>query len=152
MNNNAENIIKEIHSMSQPLAVFSTVSEAGKPESATMYYLCDESLNIFFVTRYESRKYKNLMKNPSMAFVLTSELPPKTVQVEGTAAEVIDPQEQVTYFDKLIAKANEGLALLPVEQIPAGEMVFMKMTPTWIRYGNFELMKEGDKFVQVDLV
>lgn len=137
--------------MDQSLGVFSTVSEAGKPESAIMYYICDDSLNIYFVTRSESRKYKNLVKNPHIAFVVSSEHPPKTIQLEGTAAEVIDPSEQITYFNQLTAKANEGLSMLPVEQMPAGEMVFMKMTPMWVRFGNFELMKEGDKFVEANL-
>ena len=143
-----DTITQELQSINQPLGVISTVNESGKPESASVYYICDKALNIFFVTRSESRKYKNLQKNLNASFVITSEHPPKTIQLEGTASEVTDPEEQLTYFDKLVAKASESNLMPPVTQTVAGEMVFMKLSTTWARLGNFEVMKEGEKFIE----
>lgn len=142
-------LLEEIDKMNQPLGVVSTVSDGGKPESASLYYIKDDALNIFFVTRSGSRKYKNILKNPNVSFVITSEHPPKTVQLEGTAREVIDAHEQVEFFDKLVAKASESNLMPPVSQMVEGEMVFMKITTSWARFGNFEIMKEGDKFVEI---
>ena len=144
-------IAQELESINQPLGVISTVSESGKPESATVYYVCGEALDIFFVTRSESRKYKNLQKNPNVSFVITSEHPPKTIQLEGTVSEVMDPNEQITYYDKLMAKATGSNPMPPVSQIVAGELVFMKISILWARFGDFEIMKEGDKFIETNL-
>ncbi len=147
--NTEEKIAQELESMNQPLGVISTVNEFGKPQSAAVYYICDNALNIFFVTRSESRKYKNLQKNPHASFVVTTEHPPKTIQAEGTVAEVTDPHEQINYFDKLVAKATESNLMPPVSQLVTGEMVFMKISTNWVRFGNFEIMKEGDKFIEI---
>lgn len=149
--NTKDKIAQELESINQPLGVISTVNEQGRPQSASVYHVCDDNLNIFFVTRSESRKYKNLQKNNNASFVITSEHPPKTIQLEGTVAEVSDPNEQLTYFDKLVAKATESSFMPPVSQMVAGEMVFMKLSTSWARIGAFEVMKEGDKFTETNL-
>lgn len=146
-----DKISEELASINQPLGVISTVSPDNKPESASMYYICDSALNVYFVTRSESRKYKNLLQNQHASFVITSEHPPKTIQLEGTVKEVTDAAEQLNYFEKLVRKATEGTAIPPVSQVPNGEMKFMKITTTWARFGNFEVMKEGDKFIETNL-
>lgn len=146
-----ETIYKELQSITEPLGVLSTVNKSGYPQSASVYYVCDADLNIFFVTRTGSRKYKNIIKNPQASFVVTSVHPPKTFQLEGTVTEVTDTHEQTEYFDKLVAQATENTPMPPVSQIVTGEMVFMKLSTTWARMGNFEVMKEGDKFVETTL-
>lgn len=146
-----DTIHSELEGMNQPLGVISTINEAGKPQSASVYYIVDKALNIFFVTRSESRKYKNIQHDSNVSFVVTSEHPPKTIQLEGTAAEVVDANEQLTYFDKLVAKATEHTFMPPVSQMVTGEMVFMKITTSWARMGDFEVMKEGDKFVETKI-
>ena len=146
-----EKIYQELLSSNQPLGVISTLNAAGLPQSASIYYIHNSQLDIFFVTRSESRKYKNIINNPHVAFVITSQNPPKTIQLEGVASEVTDAQEQIEYFDKLVAKATEYTSVPPVSQLVTGEMVFMKITPKWMRFGNFEVMKEGDKFIETSL-
>lgn len=147
--NPKETIIAELQSINQSMGVIGTVSENNTSETATMYYIYDDNLTIYFVTRSGSRKYNNILKNPHVSFVVSSEHPPKTIQLEGVASEVLDPNEQVDYFNKLTAKIAESSAIPPVEQMVAGEMVFMKMTTTWARLGNFIVMKEGDKFIEI---
>ena len=149
--NTKTNITEALASINQPLGVISTSNEQGNSQSAGLYYITDENLNIFFVTRSASRKYKNIQNNPHVSFTVISEHPPVTIQLEGTAAEVMDPTEQTTYYDKLIAKATATTPMLPVSQIVTGEMVFMKITTTWARCGNFEIMKEGEKFIETTL-
>src|SRR6185369_17444650 len=99
-------------------------------------------------TRSGSRKYKNILKNPHVAFVITSEHPPKTIQLEGIASEVTDATEQTNYFTQLVAKASESTIMPPVSQLVDGEMVFMKIATNWARFGSFEVLKEGDKFIE----
>ena len=147
--NPKDTIIAELQSINQYTGVIGTVSENITPETSTMYYIQDNDLNIYFVTRSGSRKYKNITKNQHVSFVVSSEHPPKTVQLEGSASEVTDPNEQIDYFHKLTAKIAESSAIPPVEQMVAGEMVFMKITIIWARLGDFVLMKEGDRFTEV---
>lgn len=147
-----DTIVAELNSINQPLGVISTVTTEGKPTSASVYYICDSALNIFFVTRSQSRKYKNIQNNPNASFVITSEHPPKTIQLEGTVAEVVDSNEQINYFEKLVAKATESTFMPPVSQMVEGELVFMKFSTHWARVGDFEVMKEGDKFIEANLL
>jgi general stress protein 26 len=147
-----DKISEEIASMNQPLGVISTVSAEGKPEAASMYYISDRALNIYFITRSASRKFQNLKNNTQAAFVISSEHPPKTIQLEGAVAEVVDPDEQLTYYQKLSAQAANSMEMPPVDQMVAGEMVLMKMSTNWARFGSFEVMKEGEKFVEAKLV
>lgn len=147
---NKETIYKEITSIPEPYAVFATL-DGNKPQAATMYFICNENLDIFFMTKTSTRKYGNLMQNPNMAFVLTGDHPPKTIQIEGKATEVMDPNEQLTYYGQLVEKARGNVSMPPIEQIAAGEVVFMKLVPEWIRCGNFELHREGDHFLEVAL-
>ncbi|MBI3235875.1 MAG: pyridoxamine 5'-phosphate oxidase family protein [Bacteroidetes bacterium] len=51
-------------------AVLSTVSEENKPESAVVGIAVTKDLKIFFDTVSTSRKYQNLLKIPSIAFVI----------------------------------------------------------------------------------
>lgn len=148
-----QKITEELKSTSQSLGVVSTVNEdaKAKPQAATVYYVCNDALDIFFVTRSSSRKYKNIKSNPNVSFVITNEHPPKTIQLEGTAAEVTDPEEQIKYYDMLMARATASNPMPPVTQIATGELVFLKMTTTWARFGDFEVMKEGDKFIETNL-
>lgn len=144
-----EDIYKEILSISEQYAVFATV-DGTKPQAATMYFVCNETLDIFFMTKTSTRKYANLRQNPQMAFVLTANHPPKTIQIEGKVEEVMDPEEQTTYYGQLVEKARNNVSMPPIEQIAAGEVVFMKLVPDWIRVGSFELMREGDHFSTIE--
>lgn len=151
--NTEQKIAEELKSITQTLGVISTVNEdaKAKPQSATVYYVCNDALDIFFVTRSSSRKYKNILVNSNVSFVVTNEHPPKTIQLEGTASEVTDPEEQIKYYDMLMARATANSPMPPVTQIASGELVFLKMTTTWARFGDFEVMKEGDKFIETNL-
>ncbi len=144
-------VLQALKSINQPLGVISTVNPLNKPESSTVYYMSNDALDIYFITRSESRKYKNIQKNPNVSFVISNEYPPQTIQLEGSASEVTDPDEQLKYYDLLSARAKEKSSMPPFEQIVTGELVFMKITVLWARFGNFEIMKEGDKFVETAL-
>lgn len=146
-----EKLLQELESMNQPLGVVSTVNEHASPESASLYYVHDSSFNLFFITRKGSRKYQNIEKNPNVSFVITSENSPLTIQLEGTAGLVTEAKEESEYFPKLVALASAHTAIPPVSQINGSEMVFVKITPRWIRSGNFEVMRGGDKLTEVSL-
>src|SRR5437773_2169487 len=65
-------------------AVLSTVTEDNLPEAALVGIAVTADLKIIFDTVNTSRKYQNLIKNPSIAFVIGWDNE-ETIQYEGLA-------------------------------------------------------------------
>jgi uncharacterized protein YhbP (UPF0306 family) len=148
--NTTEKMYRELASMNQPLGVLSTINEKGFPESATVYYIFDKDLNLYFVTREESRKYKNIKHNRHVSFVVSTEKPAKTFQLHGTAHQVQLPYEESSYFADLVSIASKHVFIPPVSQIGDSKMLFVKITPTWMRVGDFSIIEKDDnKFIEV---
>lgn len=59
-----------------------TVNSDRKPEAATVGYIYENG-NLYFITRSNSRKAQNLMKNERIAAVIGTTAGPNTVQLEG---------------------------------------------------------------------
>ncbi len=134
------------------LGVVSTVNEENKPESAFVYYTFDEDLNIYFATREQSRKFKNIMRNKSAAFVMATENPPQTLQLEGEASVHRELEDQRELFTELVALASSKHFSSPIaQQDHSGGLQFVKISPSWIRFGNFEVRKHGSTFEEVKL-
>ncbi|OGI85714.1 hypothetical protein A3A05_03110 [Candidatus Nomurabacteria bacterium RIFCSPLOWO2_01_FULL_41_12] len=146
-----EEIIFFLKGDKQKLCTVSTVTEDRKPESAFVYYTFDENLNIYFITRAGSRKYKNGMKNPNISFVVFTENPPKTLQLEGTLSIVTDPKAQTWLFPELVTLATERNLVPPISQMDTSEVMFMKITPNWVRFGNFELGRNDGMFQEIKI-
>src|SRR3989344_4339838 len=133
------------------LGVISTVGEENKPESAFVTFAFDDNLNIYFVTRDASRKYKNILENKNVAFAIATENPPQTLQIEGVASVHNDTEEQKHLFQELVGLASAKHFSAPISQQPMGGLQFIKISPSWIRFGNFEVRKHGDTFQEVKL-
>lgn len=151
MDTTLQTIFKELKELAMPLGVLSTVSTNGVPHATTVYYVFDETLSLYVLMREDSKKYQNILNNPNVAFVVTQENPPKTLQFEGTAHIVTDPHEENEFFSKLVSIATEKSAIPPVSQTHGGKIIFVKLSPRWVRFGNFELSKEGEVFQEVKL-
>ncbi len=151
MNTSIEQIASTAKLLGKKLGVVSTVSVGGAPESAFVYFIIDDALNVYFATRAGSRKYKNLMQNPRAAFVIASEHPPQTIQIEGDATVVTDANEQQTLLPDLIKMLSEGGYVRPMNHMMDSELVFMKISPTWARFGDFEVVREEGAFREVSV-
>lgn len=112
------------------LAVLSTVTDSGQPQSALMGMAVTPRLEIIFDTVKSSRKYPNLKKNPRVAWVVgcTTEV---TVQYEGVAEELAG-EELATYKKTYFAASPDG----PVRESWPGITYFV-VRPTWVRYCDY---------------
>lgn len=145
-----EQILNFLKQEKQKLGVISTVSDVGTPQSAFIYYAFDEDLNIYFITRTKSRKYTNIEKNPHVAFVVGTENPPQTLQIEGTASLLERPEDFAFLFSDLVKMAVERHFVPPITQMTnSGDVFFMKIAPTWVRLGNFEIRRKGEMFEEI---
>jgi len=147
---NIANIKSVLETFPSRLGVVSTISEDGKPHVASVYFTFDDNLNLYFVTRASTGKYKNTLINPNIAFVTSVEVPPRTVQIEGIVSEVNDPKEQEKFFAELLKITNEKYPAPPFTQMMNSEVMLMKITPTWARLADFDVLREHDTFQEVN--
>jgi hypothetical protein len=113
-----------------PLAVLSSVSSEGTPQSALVGIAVTPELEIIFDTVRTSRKYANLIANPAAAFVVgcTSE---QTLQYEGLARELAG-EELAHYQEIYFAAWPDGRA----RQIwPA--ICYFAVKPRWLRFSDY---------------
>lgn len=114
------------------LAVISTVSPELKPEAALIGIAVSEKLELIFDTVKSSRKFQNILHNPAVALVAgwDNEI---TVQIEGTATLLTDTTADIN-LKEIYFNTFEGAR----ERAHTWEgLVHFKITPTWIRYSDF---------------
>ena len=123
-----EELYNFIHA--RKLAVISTTSSAGNPQSALVGVAVSPELHIVFDTIKSSRKYTNLKADPRISLVSgwDSEI---TVQYEGIAVEPEGEalqQAKNLYFQTWPDGVNR-------QQWPG--ITWFLVTPRWIRYSDF---------------
>lgn len=94
-----ENIVHFLKN--NPVGVLATATTSGKPHAATVYITFDQDLNIYFVTRKGTRKSQNLHTNNQAAIAIYNAASQTTLQVEGAAIEVADPQKVQWVFNDI---------------------------------------------------
>lgn len=113
------------------LAVISTTSPAGNPQSALVGVAVSPELHIVFDTIKSSRKYTNLKADPRISLVSgwDAEI---TVQYEGIAVE---PEGETLHRAKSLYFKTwpDGVDR---QQWPG--ITWFLITPRWIRYSDFD--------------
>ena len=117
-------------------AVVSTVSANQHSESAVVGFVITPDLKIFFDTSNGSRKYKNILSNPSMSVVVWSE--EQTAQLEGIA--------RVPTGNELNELLNTYFQSFPdgKERQSWPDIAYVVMDVKWVKYSDFSasLIKE----------
>lgn len=115
---------------SQRLAVFTTISPEGKPQSALVGIAVTPRFEIVFDTLRSTRKFRNLLQNSDASLVIgcTGEI---TAQYEGEARE-LSGHELKHYQDVYFAKWPDGPSRL---NWPG--LTYIAVKPHWIRYSDF---------------
>lgn len=132
------------------LAVISTVNEEGKPESATILYFFDNDFNLFFITRNDTRKAKNIEHNSNVAIVIGTELGPSTMQMSGTAEKIIERQKQTEFLENLTKDVVlQALYYGPFLNIMGVNFSLYKVKITWARWLTLDLMGLREAYYQI---
>lgn len=114
-------------------AVLSTVSEENKPESAVVGIAVTNDLKIVFDTVSTSRKYQNLLKNPSISFVIGWDNA-QTVQYEGLA-RIPDESELKELLEIYFSVFPDGRERYETWN----DIAYFCVEPKWIRYSDFSI-------------
>lgn len=131
------------------LATISTVNnETLKPESALIAFAERETLEILFVTREGSRKYKNLLLNKHVALVIGWDTDPqnwRTLQYEGDAWEL--SKEEYPFWREIFAKKKDTPCTSEFLLHP--KMRFFKISPTWIGFSDFS--QKNPRVIEIEM-
>jgi uncharacterized pyridoxamine 5'-phosphate oxidase family protein len=113
------------------LAVLSTISRDNIPESALVGFAVTPDLHLIFDTVKTSRKYKNLLINPAISFVIGWDNE-QTVQYEGKAKIPYDTELEnlLPYYFKVYPDGIDRKENLK-------DLVYFCVKPIWIRYSDF---------------
>jgi general stress protein 26 len=122
-------------------AVLSTVSSDGKPSAAIIYFVVDERLNFYFLSKSDTTKAKNLKENHNAALTIIEFNSPRTIQAVGIVKEVERPEiynELMTKISDENMENNKSLWPPPVHKLhKAGSLILYMFTPSWLRLADF---------------
>lgn len=126
--------------------VLATIARTGEPHARLIYYICDDSFNIYFITLKKTRKFDDLCANPRAAFVVSETEIPRTLQIEGTAADVSDTATLDPLVAGFIHRLMEHKEFgIPIAHFDPDQLRFYKLTSTWVRWGDFTFGKGTDE-------
>jgi len=146
MENKAEIKAKALEFLrGQQVAVVSTVSESGEPQSAAVTFLVDDEFNILFITRKNTRKFANMTRNPKVAVVVGFDPEhPSTIQMHGTAK--ISEENRISTllkFTKALVHRDNWWPLLKVAGL---DFVVMEVRIDWARWLNLDAAAYDENF------
>lgn len=129
-------------------AVLSTTNDHGKPWGSAIYYVVDENLNTYFVTRVGTAKYKNLEAHPYVALTVLDAANQTTVQLAGKISKLPAHDYKEIVFDKLarIRPDDDNDWAPPIEKVHKGDYIALKITPTKLQFADYS--KPYKKFDQ----
>ena len=112
-------------------AVISTVSNGQYPESALIGIGVTPDLTIIFDTVSTTRKYQNLIENPSVAFVIGWDNE-QTLQYEGIARVPTESE-----MDELLSVYFDAFRDGKDRKENWMDIAYFCVEPKWIRYSDF---------------
>lgn len=134
-----------------PLAVLSTVGSDGAPHGTTLYAGSDEQLNVYFMTKTDTTKARNIDANPAVALTFSGEGHQSTLQMSGRAARVQVPDEHAAAFQILGSLRHESKDFrLPITKFEAGPYVVFKVDVEYALLSEYENADQLDGTVRVE--
>jgi len=123
---------------SNKTGVLSTISKEGNPHARLVYFACDEALNIYFMTMLNTRKAGDISAHPHVAFTVSTVEVPKTLQLEGLAEDVTDSPVADSTVEAIFKNLqSNGQYFAPLARMDRGDIRFYRISPTWVRFGDF---------------
>lgn len=127
-----EKIIQFLKNRPLKVGVLATCAKDARPWCAVVGYAVEDDLTLIFSTSKESRKWKNIVENPEVAYVVGSELTGLNVQFQGKA-ELIAEGEQFARCEKSFFIDNPEAA-----RFKSPEFGFIKLKPRSARVTDFD--------------
>lgn len=117
-------------------AVVASINAENMPSAATVLYHVDDDMNVFFMTRRQTRKFANVRANEKVALVVGLGDGPGTVQMEGEAHLIENGQDGLDEFFANIEKRRNLKELYygPFLALPGVDLAVFRVRLSWMRY------------------
>ena len=128
------------------VGVLATSAKEGKPHAATVYLTYDQQLNMYFITKKDTQKSRNLQSNNQAAIVVYDAVTQTTVQAEGKVIEVTDPEQTTWVANDIwrIALSISPTSPPPQTRLIAGGYVVYKLITPSLRMATFKQPDPAD--------
>jgi general stress protein 26 len=133
---------------SNRVGAFATVDKKNVPHVAVVYCYVDDDLSIYFMTRVEARKHKNLIAHPIVSMSFSDSSSMKTVQLTGKAKVIDDLKESQDVMYKLFTMRfkDQNSTNPPLQLFERGlstELAVIKVVPAEMVFANFKQLVSG---------
>ncbi|OGK48841.1 hypothetical protein A3A56_01365 [Candidatus Roizmanbacteria bacterium RIFCSPLOWO2_01_FULL_40_32] len=128
------------------MAVFGTTSPDNSPHLSSMFFVANEDLNFYFITKSETAKVANIAANSKVSVVVSDQDSYKTVEANGIAIAISGFEKIRTIiqmFTKIYVKEEviEHGKLFnwppPIEKIEKGDIMVYELKPSYLRYADY---------------
>ena len=125
-----------------------TVSANREPHASTVFYVADDDFSIYFLTLINTRKYEALSAHPQVAFTISVEDVPQTLQIEGMAVNISLDDDAAAKKEELFAVLNSNpWSYAPVTKLDPAESAIIWIRPRWIRWADYAFAPYGTDHV-----
>lgn len=134
-----------------PAAVLGTVGQDG-PHGTVIYVITASHGTLCFVTKNQTKKYQNILENPSVCLTFFNDRESSTLQVAGKAYVADNSQGLKEIVMDKVTKAHAILSdwLPPVTKIQSGEYAVIGIEVTYARLSDYSGMdSNGPKIVEI---
>ncbi|MGE5541146.1 MAG: pyridoxamine 5'-phosphate oxidase family protein [Bacillota bacterium] len=123
---------------SKKTGVLATLSADGAPRARLVYYANDDRFNIYFLTLGNTRKADDLRYSKKVAFTVADETEPRTVQIEGVAEDITNMPADDAVIETLFHNLQMNAKYYaPLARFDRGDVRFFRITPSFVRFGDF---------------
>lgn len=142
---NLEDFLSKHH-----VGVIATCSNDGKPYAATVYFTYDKQFNLYFVTKKDTQKNRDLQDNKQAAIAIYDEETQTTVQAQGTVVEVKDDEKVIWVMHDIWNAATKTSAsnTPPQTRLNAGGYIMYKFVTPSLRTARF-VQKDSSNYDQI---
>jgi len=133
------------------LAVLSTVNKDGLPDAAPIYFLVENTFDIFFITPTKTQKNINVHLVHDVALTVVDEKNRATVQIRGTTEEHKEVLLDVLMrLGKKIDDGSDFVRTLPFFQHKDQSKTVIRIRPTEIRMRKYSDHGMEEKQIDID--
>ncbi|MFI5212601.1 MAG: pyridoxamine 5'-phosphate oxidase family protein [Candidatus Saccharimonadales bacterium] len=129
----------------QHSGILATADDAANPHAAVIYFTFEEDFCLYFITKTETQKYKNIDENKNVAFAVYNEQDQISVQITGHVEVIKDRDKLQTVLNNMYKYSAEisHRELPPLEKLFAGEYVALRLMPQVIKMAVFARPDSG---------
>jgi nitroimidazol reductase NimA-like FMN-containing flavoprotein (pyridoxamine 5'-phosphate oxidase superfamily) len=131
------------------IAVLATASpQSAEPHAATIFYATDSHMNLYFLTKEQTTKSKNLKSNPHAAIVIYNAETLRTAQITGSVSIVQNEEMMQKALNLMSRFSNQaaGTNTTPISKLDAGDYILYRLEPQSIRLGDYKYGSQGTIF------